>query len=189
MPAHHPFFHQTNTSTKQFTLTATATNAPQIHVVASTQGDTLQLSYYIKQCDWLDLPFCSTNEPERQDFLWENHCLECFFDLQNTNAKSYFEMNYSPKGAFNLYRFDDYRTPSTLPPVWADGSVMVMAKPHPPAFYVYHLKIKLGSINQMSISNINPATILYRDGTPIFYAVQHASPPDFHDKAFWQTLA
>lgn len=189
MLTHHPSLHQQSTPTKQFTLTPTCDDAPRVHVVASTQGDTLQLSYHVERCDWLDFPLCPTDEPVRRDFLWENHCLECFFDLQNTDTKSYFEMNYSPKGAFNLYCFDDYRTPSTLPPVWADGSVMVMAEPHPPAFYVYHLNIKLGSINQMNISNINPAAILYRDGTPIFYAVQHASPPDFHNKAFWQTLA
>lgn len=52
----------------------------------------------------------------------------------------------------------------------------------------YHLSVTLDNITNMTIGKINPTAILYRDGAPIFYAAQHADPPDFHDKTFWQDI-
>lgn len=192
--SHHLFFHRLAmpSTTKRFILTPTTDDAPKIQVIVSTQKDTLQLSYYIEQCDWLNVSYHPTDKLERQDFLWEEHCLECFFDLQGGAGKSYFELNFSPNGAFNLYRFDDYRSPSTLPPMRADGSVTVNKNEHiyqnQITINVYHLGVTLDGIKQMNINNINPTATLYHNGTPIFYASCHASPPDFHNKAFWQTL-
>lgn len=166
-----------------FALTATKPNAPTISAVASVMGDCLYLSYFIERYDWLD--FKPIYKLSRADFLWEKDCLECFFDV---GGDDYFEMNFSPDGKCNLYHFDNYRTPDSLPPVWADGMVFV-ANSEPIADYdVYHLGIKLDNIHKLSIHKINPTAILYRDGEPIFYAANHANPPDFHDKNFWQNF-
>ena len=43
----------------------------------------------------------------RQDNLWETTCLEFFFS--EPGAVSYWEVNLSPCGHWNLYGFDDYR--------------------------------------------------------------------------------
>lgn len=190
LQAHHHVFWQGVNVTPNIHIQILAPTAqalpaltPSIHVAYSIQGDTLQVSFFIQKCDWLDLN-SAIHELKRADFLWESHCLECFFDV---GGDGYIEMNFSPDGRFNLYQFENYRTPNTLPPVWADGILLVNSE-----FicdnYVYHLGIKLDNISQLSIHKINPTAILYHNGEPIFYAVNHASPPDFHNKDFWQTL-
>ena len=124
------------------------------------------------------------NSPSRSDFLWEQTCFECFFD---TGDKAYFELNATPNGHYNLYRFDDYRTPNTQPPTWADGSIEqldgTLAE-----YQSYHFDVKMDAILAMDIIYINPTAIFYQDGKPHFFAVKHTSPPDFHNKAYWQEL-
>ncbi len=173
---------------QSYVLTATKTNAPNIHVVISVMGDTLYLSYFICRCDgfgvdWMDVKQALTLT--RQDYLWEADCLECFFDF---GQEGYFEMNFSPNGGFNLYQFDGYRSPSHLPPTWADGMVFLTDDQSTSDYHTYHLGIKLDNHPNLPIHGMNPAAILYHDGTPIYYAVRHAAPPDFHDKDYWVAL-
>ena len=172
-----------------FELTPTAKNAPSICAAVSTQGNTLQLSYQVHSCDWFNTLNSECTNPARKDFLWEGHCLECFFKLQGDD-KRYFELNYSMGEFYNLYQFDDYRTPSHLPPVRAGGKLVVAQSDVDDTETVkyYHLSVTLDDIANMTIGKINPTAILYRDGAPIFYAAQHADPPDFHDKAFWRDI-
>lgn len=168
-----------------------AKDAPDISVAFSINhtDNALCLSYGIKHRAWLDFNESSTMLTAcdvRQDYLWEQNCLECFFDFGDAG---YIEMNFSPKGVFNLYQFSRYRTPDALPPQRADGHLQ-MACPTDDAHacHIYHLKILLKQdISQLH--KIHPCVILYHDGQPIFYAHQHASPPDFHDKTFWLDLA
>ena len=47
------------------------------------------------------------NQPLRKDELWQSTCFECFF--KNAGNKNYWELNISPAGDWNLYRFSDYR--------------------------------------------------------------------------------
>lgn len=176
-----------------FWLNPTIDNAPKICVALGVQGSALQLSFCIQQCDWLQPFRYKGNGMGRQDFLWENHCLECFFDLNDSPIQNgYFEMNFSLNGAFNLYQFEDYRTPNHLPPVWAKGSVSSkitdVSNLYDEYNKIYHLTITLDDINAMHINKIHPTAILYPNGEPIYYAIEHANPPDFHNKAFWQSL-
>lgn len=39
--------------------------------------------------------------------LWERTCFECFIAVDDANG--YWEINLSPAGDWNVYRFDDYR--------------------------------------------------------------------------------
>lgn len=187
---HHAFWRGANVAfiTHLQKLTPTAeqlpTATPSIHVAYSIQGDTLQVSFFVQKCDWLDF-HPATHELNRADFLWENHCLECFFDVGDDG---YVEMNFSPDGKFNLYQFTNYRTPDILPPVWTDGTVFVVNGEPMADYDVYHLGIRLDNTPTLSAHKINPTAILYHDGQPIFYAINHANPPDFHDKAYWQSL-
>lgn len=182
--AHQAVFKQSNQSAKLFELMATTKSAPSISVVASVHKHALQLSYFIANNEYL--AFTPTSNPlVRQDFLWENHCLECFLHLQNSDETGYFEMNFSPKGFFNLYQFSDYRTPSGLPPVWADGD-LTLIQATSGQFDAYHLTLTLANQTTLAIKQINPTAIIYQNGEPIFYAAKHANPPDFHNRAFWQ---
>lgn len=174
-----------NTAPIVHSLNATTDHAPTIHSVISVWHDTLQLSYFVESADWLDFPSLS-DTIERRDFLWENHCLECFFNLQNGDDNGYFELNFSPAGFFNLYQFSDYRTPNQLPPIWADGSVCLTDTAQTDGLMAYHLTVKLQQNQPLHIKQISPTAIIYQNGEPIFYAIKHANPPDFHHRAFWQ---
>lgn len=44
----------------------------------------------------------------RSDNLWQSTCLELFWGM--TGDPSYWELNLAPNGAWNIYRFDGYRT-------------------------------------------------------------------------------
>ncbi|MGG6266475.1 DOMON-like domain-containing protein [Leptolyngbya sp. AN03gr2] len=44
----------------------------------------------------------------RQDNLWQTTCFEFFIGVQN--SPQYWEINLSPSGDWNVYRFEDYRT-------------------------------------------------------------------------------
>ncbi len=45
--------------------------------------------------------------PSRKNRLWEQTCFECF--LASVGACRYWELNLSPAGHWNVYRFEDYR--------------------------------------------------------------------------------
>ena len=45
--------------------------------------------------------------PRRQDRLWEKTCLELFLGAEDSGK--YWELNLSPSGHWNVYRFTDYR--------------------------------------------------------------------------------
>jgi hypothetical protein len=45
--------------------------------------------------------------PLRQDNLWKTTCFEFF--ISPRTVSSYYEVNLSPNGSWNVYRFDSYR--------------------------------------------------------------------------------
>ncbi|TWV81289.1 hypothetical protein [Moraxella sp. VT-16-12] len=159
-----------------------------INVVSSVQGDCLQLSYFIDgKCATKNPHRSSTTALIQADFLWEKTCFECFFDLKGMD-KSYFELNFCPTGKYNLYQFDDYRTPNTLPPKRATGMVFLADNTHDDLQASYHLGIKLDNIHTLTPNKIHPTAIIYHKDMPYFYATEHSTPPDFHDKRIWQSF-
>jgi hypothetical protein len=48
-----------------------------------------------------------SNGPSRRDRLWEETCLELF--IREKDADTYREINLSPSGNWNIYRFNNYR--------------------------------------------------------------------------------
>lgn len=85
----------------------------------------LWLTYRVKLAhqflaDQLDWPIWQQAEVGFRDYLWEQTCLECFIGgtaIKSHEATGYIEINASPSGRYALYKFNDYRTPSTRPPV------------------------------------------------------------------------
>ncbi len=113
--------------------------------------------------------------PVRRDQLWEHTCFEAF--LGPPGAASYWEVNLSPSGAWNLYAFDSYRAgmrPESLvsdPVITASRQgreyVLDAVVPWPPASSELELGI---------------ACVIERlDGTKSYWALRHpAERPDFH---------
>ena len=164
----------------------------------------LNLNYQILSTHAIDFDDFSQNNVKATDYLWKKNCLECFIQINN---QQYFEINASPNGAYALYHFDDYRTPKQMPPRateqlqfnWQKQQINVEN------FHVKNIAINddtsLANLNFLStfgfeivlpkdlqLTKINPCVILYQQGEPIFYAVNHANPPDFHNKDFWQNF-
>jgi len=82
---------------------------PNIQITGSiARGpESLAINYQITgKCTALDLPKM-TDVPERRDFLWKATCFELF--LKEADAEEYLEINLSPAGHWNIYRFDGYR--------------------------------------------------------------------------------
>lgn len=165
---------------------------PNVFVAISQQGMSICLSYFIQKADWLDFNELTQEKIKRQDYLWEQNCLECFFELND--SLGYLEVNIAPNGNFSAYRFDEYRTPNTMPPMRDDKLFIYQAyNNHLNDWHTRHIGIKfnehfmelLKSRQPCKITKLHPTVILYKNNEPIYYAIKHASPPDFHNKAYW----
>lgn len=132
----------------------------------------------------------------RADFLWQQDCFECF--IGHMDEPAYLEINANTAGEFNSYQFDDYRTPDVMPPV-ANHAYDVQSFVYQDevafcfGFEVANFKAtKTATSIDVARLKINPTVILYPmiDGqaVPIYYAYQHAIPPDFHQRSAWQQL-
>lgn len=168
---------------------------PQVVVCFAMQGMSLAISYFVEKKDWLNFADFDEKKFDKSDFLWEQNCLECFFEINKET--NYFETNVSPNGAYNFYHFDDYRTPNQMPP--RRDNHLQLTQNHQKCslenWYERHLNIHLNHYFMAfahqkkpvcQITKINPTVILYQQNQPIFYAITHANPPDFHDKRYWQ---
>lgn len=182
-----------NPPIKVFELTPHITgNFPKVFVAVSQQGMSICLSYFVQKAKWLDFNTLNQEKIERQDYLWEQNCLECFFELNHQNG--YLEMNSSPNGAYNFYTFDDYRTPNTIPPKHDNWlSICQLDNYHLNDWHTRHISVQFDDYfaqfakpnHICKITKRHPTAILYQNGEPIYYAIKHASPPDFHNKAYW----
>lgn len=158
--------------------------APKVGVYVELLFDNnLHISYFIQKTPLVDLAVDGLILSQA-DFLWQENCLEFFVGYDG--AGDYFELNIAPDGRYNIYHFDDYRTPNVMPPRPAKPSNISVYISDDydilDGFYTRHISL----IGNKTPSHLNPTVILYADGTPIFYAPQHANPPDFHNRHHWQ---
>lgn len=145
------------------------------------------------------------------DFLWEKTCLECF--IQPSGQLGYIEINAAPSGEFAVYEFSAYRTPCQLPPkplllkskllnnsakidnraaiTWQNGEDLNQS--------AATLQRKFGvdlsqipnfdaALPHFGLSKLQPCVILSFGNHPLYFAPNHASPPDFHNATFWQAF-
>ncbi|MGP4951196.1 hypothetical protein [uncultured Psychrobacter sp.] len=171
----------------------------------------LQLEYSIKLPSQalaarLDWPDWQPQHVRFQDYLWEHTCLECFIQgITHNDDSRYIEINASPDGHYAFYEFHGYRQPDSMPPVplikrddkgyanivWTD-SVWTDTDDTHPHLYQRSFTIALSQLPKsifdkqtLTIKRINPCVILYFDDTPLYFACQHATAPDFHDQRYW----
>ncbi|MBS9779805.1 MAG: hypothetical protein KGV51_04180 [Moraxellaceae bacterium] len=121
------------------------------------------------------------------DYLWDDTCLECFLGKQG--EKQYIEINASPTGYYAVYQFNDYRTPSSLPPTHLQttqeqGRITWLKHSQK---YERQFSFDLNQLppNLAEFDLINPCVILYLENKPLFYANKHAEPADFHQQQYW----
>lgn len=114
--------HTISTSAQQLGVTPSQLRDIQVTVsavIVKQPEPCLQLSYDIqlphtKLATQLHWARWTPEAVHFTDYLWQQTCLECF--IAPSKGTGYIEINASPTGNYALYRFSDYRTPSTLPP-------------------------------------------------------------------------
>lgn len=118
-----------------------------------------------------------TQDLMRADGLWKNTCFEAFFG--RPNEASYWELNLSPLGKWNLYHFQEYRKPQ---PPTANFDFEITKLQTTPTQLLCQIKSKLK--NKVPISSLEVslcAVIKTQSNETFYYSNQHgADKADFH---------
>ncbi|OOS07879.1 hypothetical protein SAMN02745664_10149 [Moraxella cuniculi DSM 21768] len=156
------------------------------------QNDALQLCFYVEKTTHTHAlfdPIINQSKAAcRADFLWEMDCFECF--IAEKQADNYIEINAAVDSRYNIYRFENYRTPSTLPPIMDFEHDLQQKISSTPDAYVLKLQIchMLKPLLRANL-DINITAILYPliddCRVPVYYAITHATTPDFHQRQYW----
>ena len=147
---------------------------------------TLNVGYWVRDPNQLiEYPAPVSSNP-RQDFLWEQTCFEIFIGVQNEDF--YREINLSPSEEWQVYQFEEYRYPESMPPLTADDIELNQLKRMHYGLNVsldlteFMLKHKL----KWSDLFIGLTAVLKTSQGERFYAMQHSGQQaDFHNKRDW----
>jgi hypothetical protein len=88
---------------------AASPTLPQVQIDGQINrtGDRLRIDYHLRG-DLAALAIAPPAQiPTRQDDLWQHTCFEFFLGCKG--SPRYWEVNLSPAGDWNVYRFSDYR--------------------------------------------------------------------------------
>lgn len=158
--------------------------------ISQAEEAQIEITFIIQNyANVISTPIFDKTKAIQHDFLWEKNCLELFLGSQHS---IYYEINASLIGEFAIYQFDDYRNPNTLPPKASADLSFQWQNAKMSETLIYQFSVLFSQQAKFSVEEIqfiNPTAILYQanqqDNQPIFYAVNHANPPDFHDKTHW----
>ncbi len=128
------------------------------------------------------IPFRAA-QPKRRDKLWEATCFELFFTTAETSA--YHEINLSPAGHWNLYRFEAYRQGMREESI---DCLRLGILPNSDSLMI-RMEIDLTPLCiENKVLHVGPCAILLsqEEQTPSYWATAHPGPrPDFHDQSAW----
>lgn len=174
-----------------------------LSVAAALEGPELLLEYSLS---WpattttaLLIPqaAAAAQPPRRRDGLWHHTCFEAFVGA--AGSPHYWELNLSPNGDWNVYRFSAYRSGQQSDEGYAALPCTRLgpraAPPHgdcrqspPRALVVLALRWRLPPALQAAGGlQLGLASVLeHSDGALSYWALQHpGSEPDFHDARGW----
>ena len=116
--------------------------------------------------------------PSRRDRLWEATCVELF--LARRGSPGYWEVNLSPSGDWNVYRFDAYREGMREEKAL---SALPIRTIRGPAALRLHLDLALDELLRAedALEAGVSAVLGHRGGGRTYWALAHCGPrPDFH---------
>ncbi|WP_413568209.1 DOMON-like domain-containing protein [Bdellovibrio sp. HCB117] len=120
----------------------------------------------------------------RQDELWKTTCLEAFLSSGNTATDSYLEINCSPNGNWNAYKFSSYR--QGMVPA-ADVSVRLQERTGETQRVRFQIEIKGFNASEAVFHGLT-AVIEFTNGEKSYWSLKHADAnPNFHDKEGWES--
>lgn len=146
--------------------------------IVSRSGGSLALSYQVSgDIGSLLLP-ARVAAPGRCDELWRSTCCECF--LRFAGQPAYYELNVSPSGNWNVYRFTDYRAGMREDSSVAEFECQTSSEEK--SFFL-HCAVQLDGLAEgghgieLGISCV----LMHTDGTTSYWALSHPGQrPDFH---------
>jgi hypothetical protein len=122
-------------------------------------------------------PASLSSKPQRKDELWKHTCFEAF--IKPIGSDSYWEVNLSPSGDWNVYRFTSYRQGMAK-----EESIQVLNPCFSQEGKNWHLSCELWVPDWNSVTgfDVGLTTVLEATSGQIFYlALAHAgTQPDFH---------
>jgi len=124
--------------------------------------------------------------PERQHQLWEHTCFEVFF--APVARPQYWEINVSPGGNWNTYRFDHYRRGMHVEPLLHVAQIESHVDPGDTLSMHFQMDVsRLVSAHTLDQDDLecSPCCILVdRAQHKSYWAMDHQPPrPDFHRRA------
>lgn len=132
---------------------------------------------------------------QRQTELWKSTCFEAFLKVPGTT--DYFELNFSPSGAWNSYIFEGYRNPD---PPQEFQSISFVKNDIQIKELSFSFEVQVNAETAES-KNLSPTesdllkelfsaprleiglttVVLFNDGQKKYFALKHVSDkPDFH---------
>jgi hypothetical protein len=118
--------------------------------------------------------------PARADRVWEHTCFEAF--LAPTGGAAYWEVNLSPGGDWNAYRFDGYRK-GMRPEVRVPTSAIRLERASCGTLTL-HARLDLAAITELRTAPLEvglAAVLESTDGVLSYWAMAHApAKSDFH---------
>jgi hypothetical protein len=118
--------------------------------------------------------------PARQQGLWEETCFEFFLGFQG--SERYWELNLSPAGHWNIYRFDGYRQGMQDELAWDNLPFEVQQHS---GTVTLDLKLDLTPIvvAEQKLELAIAAVIKLKTGATSYWALAHCAPQaDFHQR-------
>lgn len=164
----------------------------QIQIKAALWIDSMELfvEYRVYQqaarIQWPDGSDTATmDDNPRRDGLWRQTCFEVF--LSPAEATDYWELNFSPLGYWNCYRFDNYREGgrAEADAVLLDWECRLSDAPLPgfPVAHQARFRVRLpGAVPGNLQANV--AVIVCVEGRRYHFALAHpaGAQPDFHQR-------
>jgi hypothetical protein len=118
----------------------------------------------------------------RADSLWEHTCFELFLKLPGGNSTRYWELNMSPTGLWNCYRFENYRQGMVVEES-IDNILMRVEDGDSNCHIAYEFVCDISCLldEQQSCAVGVTAVVEHADASHSFWAISHmGTQPDFH---------
>jgi len=147
--------------------------------IISRNGSHLTLSYQLSGDTGSLLIPDRIDEPGRCDELWRTTCCECF--IRVVEKSEYFELNISPNGNWNVYRFADYREGMSTAESVTEIESQISKES---GVFILHCAVQLdGLVERGDKVEIGVSCVLkHNNGTTSYWALSHPGPkPDFHN--------
>ncbi len=126
--------------------------------------------------DDLEVPPVTNASPSRRDQLWQHTCFEIFIGIPNSTR--YWEVNVSPNGDWNVYRFDDYRQAMV-----AETGCQQVTSTWQSLTKGYYLTLELPTDDWLTADQsleVGVSTVIKADSVS-HWALEHTGEePDFH---------